>query len=477
MSFAEAAGAAETSRPAISSPDSAKPRLRLRRVRPREDVHASVGDGACVSAMVGLGETYFAAFALALGTGQTLAGLVATAPMLAGASLQLATPWFLQRLRSYRNWVVLFASLQATALVLMPLATLLAGSVATCWIFLAASIYWAASQATGPAWNTWIEGIVPRRIRARFFARRARVSQISTLAGFVFGGLILQAGNTSGQLLTAFVSVFLLGASARYLSAWFLSCQSEPSRGRYQPRHVPMRNMFDSAGRDGGARLVIFLLAMQVAVQISGPYFAPYMLAQQKLSYLSYMLLIGLGFFGKVIALPLWGRLAQVGGPRRLLWIGGTCIVPVAGLWLGADLFPESQASFVGFAALELPLHLSSKMAYLCTVQIISGSAWAGYELAMQLMFIEAIPRPNRPYMLTYYNFGNAAAQVAGGLIGATILQLGAETHLAYMALFGISSLMRLCTLPLLQYIQERPTEIVPTGSASSAVNDRRRAA
>src|SRR5262245_27524517 len=113
MSFAEAARPAVANPPAAGRSCSSRPRLPLRRVRPREDVHASVGDGACVSAMVGLGETYFAAFALALGAGQTVAGLVATVPMLAGATLQLATPWFLQRVRSYRKWVVLFASLQA----------------------------------------------------------------------------------------------------------------------------------------------------------------------------------------------------------------------------------------------------------------------------------------------------------------------------------------------------------------------------
>ena len=79
-----------------------------------------------------------------------------------------------------------------------------------------------------------------------------------------------------------------------------------------------------------------------------------------------------------------------------------------------------------------------------------SGFVWSAYELAMQLMFFEAIPRRDRPCMLTYYNFGNSAAQVAGGLIGAAILQLGAEAHAAYLALFGLSSLMRLCTVPLL---------------------------
>ena len=51
---------------------------------------------------------------------------------------------------------MLFASLQATALLCVPLAAALVGSPTAAWIFFATSIYFAASQATGPAWNTWI---------------------------------------------------------------------------------------------------------------------------------------------------------------------------------------------------------------------------------------------------------------------------------------------------------------------------------
>src|ERR671911_456001 len=49
-----------------------------------------MADGGTYSVMVGLGETYLAAFVLALGLGERAAGLIAGAPMLAGAVLQLA---------------------------------------------------------------------------------------------------------------------------------------------------------------------------------------------------------------------------------------------------------------------------------------------------------------------------------------------------------------------------------------------------
>jgi MFS family permease len=323
----------------------------------------------------------------------------------------------------------------------MPIATWLTGKAAACYVAFAAACYWSASQATGPAWNTWIEEIVPKRLRTRFFAVRARVCQSATLAGFVIGALALEYGKSGGWLLSAFAGIFLLGAACRYASAWFLSRQSEPSRGRYPFRRVGLRQALVQQGRRAGRPLVLYLLLMQAAVQISGPYFAPYMLGHLRLSYVSFMILLGLGFVGKVIALPLWGRVAHRAGAARLLWIGGTSIVPVAGLWLVADWLPP-RTLFGG---------VSLEMVYLASVQLLSGFVWAAYELAMLLMFLEAIPRADRPSVITYYNFGNAAAQVVGGLIGAVILQLGGETHAAYMVIFAGSSVMRLATVPLLR--------------------------
>src|SRR5262245_20224751 len=140
MSLAEAARPPASREPdLLTAPSSAPPRpARGPRASPRGDMRCSIGDAAAYSVMVGIGETYFAAFALALGTGETIAGLVATLPMLAGASLQLATPFFLSRTRSYKRWVVTCVSLQAASLLLMPLATAFASRAAAVWIFFAA---------------------------------------------------------------------------------------------------------------------------------------------------------------------------------------------------------------------------------------------------------------------------------------------------------------------------------------------------
>ena len=98
----------------------------------------------------------------------------------------------------------------------------------------------------------------------------------------------------------------------------------------------------------------------------------------KKFPYFQYVILIGVAFAMKVVALPYCGRLAHRFGTRRLLWIGGVGIVPVAGLWL-----------------------VSNNFGWLIFVQVLAGLTWAAYELAMFLLFFETIDAAERTSMLT----------------------------------------------------------------------------
>ena len=54
----------------------------------RSNLRAITRDGVAFSVMVGTGERYLQAFAVALGHGDLASGLVATLPMLAGATMK-----------------------------------------------------------------------------------------------------------------------------------------------------------------------------------------------------------------------------------------------------------------------------------------------------------------------------------------------------------------------------------------------------
>jgi MFS family permease len=403
--------------------------------RLNRDLLAMTADGVGCNLMVGLGETHLPAFILFLGMGGVAAGLLTTLPVLAGAILQLAAPWGVRRCGSHKSWVVATAVVQALSL-LAVLSAAQAGAFTGLVVFAAATLYWASGLASAPAWNTWVEEIVPQSIRARFFGRRQRFCQAGLFTGFVAGGLSLHFGAGYEQTAAVFVCVFGMAAACRLFSAWCMAQQTPPARVIEEQTLSPA-DMLRGLRHDSGGKLLTYLFSVQAMVQFSGPYFTPFMFRELKLSFFEFTLLIALGFLGKIVASPLYGRLAQRIGARNLLWVGGTAIVPISGLWV-----------------------VSQSLPYLAIVQFLSGVAWAAYELAFFLMFFEAIPRRQRTSVLTYYNLSNSTAMVVGSLVAGAVLYSLGESYNGYLMLFGLSSVGRFAALGLLY-------RLAPAGAAA----------
>ncbi len=400
---------------------------RSRRRALRKNLRNSVSDGTAFSVMVGIGETYFPAFVLALGMGEIAAGLVASVPLLVGAILQMISPTAVARLGSNRRWVIVCVATQGASFLPLVVAALW-GKMPAVGVFAAVSLYWAAGLGCGPAWNTWMETLVPFRVRAPFFAMRTRFAQAGTLLGFLAGGAALQYGKSTGQVLAAFAVIFAIAGVCRLLSARFLKRQTESTAVQGRQRNVSFTELVGRIKAGSSERLLLYFLAVQVAVQISGPYFSPFMLGQLKISYLDYVGLLATSFVAKIVMLPACGRFVTQFGVRKLLWIGGIGIMPVSGLWLYARGYWQ-----------------------LVALQFVAGAVWAAYELAMFLMFFEAARREERTSILTIFNLANAVALVIGALIGGAVLKLLGSSQEAYLVLFAVSSFARAATLIFLK--------------------------
>ncbi len=422
--------------------------------RLRTNMKLMLADATSFNVMVGIGETYFPAFALALNKGELISGLVATLPMLAGATLQMISPQAIAAFGSYRRWVATCATVQALSLVPMAYCSFQQG-MSTLLLFLAASIYWAAGQATVPAWNTWVEALIPTKIRAPFFAFRTRLAQFGMLAGVIGGGLALQWGRGKGIAidigdlhfslmsaapngvrgdgyeLTVFGAMFVIAAAARFVSASCLATQSDarmlPHFRDHKPSNTTKRpRLLTSANK----RLLSYVFMMQGAVYLSGPYFAAYMLKHLKLDYFEFVLLIASSYLARILVLRSLGIFAHKAGAHRLLWIGAVGITPLPAMWL-----------------------VSNDFVFLLVLQIVGGFVWAAHELAMALLFIDSIPRHARVSVLAIYNFGNSAAMATGTIIGAITLYQFGEVPPTYLSIFAASSVLRIVALCLLRRV------------------------
>jgi MFS family permease len=403
----------------------------------RRDLLVSTVDAVAYSVMVGCGESYFPAFALALGLGPVASGMVASLPILVGAVVQLAAPLATARVGSHRRWVIACTTVQS--LCFLPFVWWALRGHARLWeLIVAAAVYWSLGMASGPAWTAWMATLVPDRIRTPYFAQRNRLGQFGVCVGFVIAGLVLQWGEGASALLPAFAAVFVTAGVARAVSTACLASCREPKPPLPVERAVDgpslaakvvtaVRSM---AARPAGA-LVTFLCCFVFGAQFAGPYFTPFMLRELGFSYHAYMLVFATSFLSKALLLPAIGRLASRIGSLGLLWVASASIVPLALLWL-----PWGH------------------VAYLSGVQVVCGACWAAYELAVTLLFFEALDDRERTGVVTVYNLGIAVATVAGAACGGYLLRSLGETREAYAAVFVASSLIRLAVLPLLARVR-----------------------
>jgi MFS family permease len=383
-------------------------------------------DGTCFSLMVGSGETYLAAFVLALNMGEVTAGLITSLPMLAGAVMQLVSPAMVRRLGSHRLWVVINAAIQAASFIPLVTAAII-GSIPEWALFAVAAIYWGSGMATGPAWNTWIGTLVPQRIRAHYFGRRSRAAHIAVLVGIVGGGIVLHEFAEAHRTLIAFAIVFATAGIARFVSAHFLARHTEPIKPDQRHRMVPARELLARFRHKPDGRLLLYMLAVQTAVQVSGPYFTPFMLGNMKMTYFNYLLLIATAYCARILLVPRWGAVARRVGTMRVLWVAGTALIPLSSLWL-----------------------ISQNITFLFCVQLASGTIWGAYELATLLLLFETIAEEERTSVLTTFNLANAAATVIGSTIGGSLLHALGTDRTAYLTIFGLSGCLRLMTISLL---------------------------
>ncbi len=387
------------------------------------------------SVMVGCGETYFSAFALALGLGPVAAGMVAAVPVLLGALLQLAAPLAVARIGSNRRWVIACTLVQAACFV--PLVWWAIRGEAQLWELLAAaSMYWSAGMAGVPAWTDWMATLVPDQLRTPYFAHRNRLGQFAVFLGFMVSGIVLQVGEARGTVLPAFAAMFVVAGAARLVStACLWSCREprSPLADRdATPASLPVVEraraaLASMAGRRSGL-IVAYLCCFVFGAQMAAPYFTPYMLRELGFSYHAFMLVYGTSFLSKALLLPAIGRLASRVGPLRLIWLASLAIVPLALLWLP-----------------------SRNVAYLCGVQVLAGACWAAYELAVMLIFFQEVDAEERAGVVSVYNLGIAVATVAGAATGGVLLRGLGETWHAYAAVFVASCLARLAVIPILR--------------------------
>jgi len=368
--------------------------MRLKKVNVRESLRSSFKDGICAAFMAGVTDHYATPAALFLGATVLQIGLITALPNLLASLSQFLSVrviyWVGGRLKLLVRLVFCQASL-VLCIALLPLLEI-AQRVELLLIFLILAAV--CGGLAGPAWGSLMSDYVPASKRGRYFGWRNRTVGAMTVGSIVASGLLLNFFQNISYA-TGFLIIFSLAAAARYVSAYFISRMDEPPH-RKDPASDFTFLMFLRRFRESNfLKFVVFSGCLTFGTYLAAPFFAVFMLRELQLSYLTYMALQVGSSLAALIALPLWGKHADLVGNVRVLRLSSFLASLIPMFWL-----------------------LSHNPAYLMLVNLFAGFSWSGVTLSAGNFIYDAVTPQKRVRCIAYFNVINGLALFLGSSLG-----------------------------------------------------------
>ncbi|MSP79007.1 MAG: MFS transporter [Dehalococcoidia bacterium] len=391
-------------------------------------------EGAFYGGMVGLGDQFTGAYAVALRATSFEMGLLTALPMLLGALSNSFSFRAARLLGTRKRVVLLFAFLQGVVWLPIVVLSQVKGDYRADILIACVTFYAIFASFIVPCWNSIMGEIVPARLRGKYFSRRSRVGTLSTLVFSLVGGILIYLLRDHG--LTGFAIAFLAAFVLRTISVTLLTTLMEMHADVKAEQSIQLRRFLWELPRTNLGRTILFIMLMNFAVNLASPHFTPYMLRDLHMDYITFTLLTVGTAVGAVLTVTHWGAAADRFGNRQMLALAGVLVGFVPLLWL-----------------------VSSNVYYLAFAQVFSGFAWAGFNLASVNFLFDGTTDRNRTAYLALFNAVAGAAGAAGALLGGWLIPyLPVVLGSSIVTMFLISGVLRLAIgvgfIPLLHEVR-----------------------
>ena len=356
--------------------------------------------------MTATSDNFLNAFAVYLQASALQMSWLTAIPQLFGALAQLFSAWLGNHVHRKRL-VVITASIQTGVVFTMAALAFERGWRGNAQgliplLILLAVAYFICLNLIQPQWRAWMGSVVPQRRRGVFFARRTRLTMVSSLLVFLGGGLLLNQSAEQQRTWVGFTILFAVAALGRLLSTFYLGRMHDPEPHR-QVSDAELLDTFlqvREALRDPIFRHYSFFVAtMQGAVALSAPFFAVYLLRDLQFTYLQFSLNSIASVATQFALLNVWGRVADRFGNRAVMIICSSIIPVVPLLWL-----------------------VNNSAYYLIFIQIVSGFAWSGFTLCTANYLYDIRPHhTNFAFYAAIQSATSAFCVFIGALLGGFV--------------------------------------------------------
>ncbi len=364
-------------------------------------LNLSIKNAGWYGFMNGLADTYLSAFAVFLQATSLQISLLASIPQLCAALLQLFAVRLTNIFKSRKRIVLVFSLAQAILWGLFVLIAFYSNSV---WVLiLLATCYYTFGALTIPAWTSWIGDLVAEDKRGKFFGKRNRVAGVASFISVIIAGLILDKIQNP---VIGFSIIFIFASVGGYLSYMYLSRQFEPIVELREPRKFGLMKFIKSIHKDNFGIFTLYTSFLLFSVYIVSPLFVLYWLDTLNFSYLEYMILLSASGISAFITMTYWGAHADHYGNKIVLSVCSVLIAISPLMWY--------MTRFVGDLVL----------VYSIILQVISGFAWAGFNLSTNNFIFDSVKIEDRVRKMSYYSAFRGFAIFFGSVLGGLLAMI-----------------------------------------------------
>ncbi len=385
----------------------------------KKSLIASFWDGIFSSCTAGLTADYITPFALVLKATTSQIGVLSALPSLVSSLAQLKTEDLTEKLKSRAKVVSIFIFLHACAMIPVIFLPYLVTERRVELLIILVTLFTSLGGVAGPAWLSLLVEYIPHKKRGRYFGWRSRILGIVTVLCSLAAGLTLHLAKDNA--LKGFMAIFIAAVVCRFVSWYYLTRMYEPRYKSAGDSYFSFLDFIRRARESNFVKFIFFVSSFIFCVNIASPFFAVFMLRDLKFDYLTYTLLTVTVTITQICAFNRWGTHADRVGNIRIIKFTSVFIATLPLWWV-----------------------ISRNPLVLVFAQIVSGFAWAGFNLCSVNFIHDAVTPQKRVRCIAFYGAFIGVATCLGSLSGGFLSKYVPELfgH-RLLCLFLLSSVLR----------------------------------
>ncbi len=399
----------------------------------------SIQEGIYASGSYAFGSSYVSPFAIALKSSDSLVALLSSVAGLLGPLSQMIGSKFM---RKYSRKKIVLGAVLLEALAWLPFAliaflfykNILVGILPT-FVLLIFAFYTISGNFAGPAWFSWMGDITEEKKRGQYFSLRNLLTGFVSMALAIIASFFLDYSKKNNWIMFGFMFLFLLAFLMRIKSWNLFKTQYEPEIKIDKKDNFTFWEFLTKAPKTNFGRYAIYRSLLAFGYSISAPLLAVYLLRNLGFGYVVYMIIAYSATIFSLMVMRIWGNFGDKWGNYRIIVITSILMPLIPLAWI-----------------------LNTSPIYLLIIpSLISGIAWAGFNLASGNFIYDNVRPEKRGTAISYYNMLQGIGVAAGAGVGAILIKiLNATTSSPIAIIFIISAIVQMIVIFFgLQKIEE----------------------